>query len=325
MAGCIGTYYYDGTDFAGSTSIYTDSTLSTVAADGWYSLNGISRRMLNGILEQAQACLGCAAPCTATPSATNAGGGSYKAVIDLGVSTGAVILTFTVNNIPDKMSWTYDGLTASEYSSPDFGYLQGLIGSIVAAGSSTYCNSNTGGQIDNATGSNGGIYPNTSVFNYDAATNSFVATGATVTLGPYTNQAAGGVSFTSTKPGVVVMVVPKPNASPNLLEIDVEAPCLGTAWSMTSSCPAVLTQTLTTVVKTTQSDACNAPTRATPMFNAPVNGTAGVIGLYDWVFTDANGVTAAAAGFYSSGAQGTGAPVFEVSSDGVVTSITTCP
>ena len=61
------------------------------------------------------------------------------------------------------------------------------------------------------------------------------------------------------------------------------------------------------------------------MFNAPVNGTPGVIGLYDWVFTDANGVTPAATGFYSSGAQGTGAPVFEVSSDGIVTSITTCP
>jgi hypothetical protein len=179
--------------------------------------------MLNGILEQAQVCLGCAAPCSSAPSATNTGGGSYKAVIDLGVATGAVILTFTVNNIPDKMSWTYDGLTASEYSSPDFGYLQGVIGAISAAGSSTYCNSSTGNQIDNATGSNGGIYPNTSVFNYDAATNSFVATGATVTLGPYTNQAAGGVSFTSTKPGVVVMVVPKPNASPNLLEIDVDS------------------------------------------------------------------------------------------------------
>ena len=57
----------------------------------------------------------------------------------------------------------------------------------------------------------------------------------------------------------------------------------------------------------------------------PVNGTAGNIGLYDWVFTDANGVTQAPFGFYSSGAQGTGAPWFEVSTDGVVVQTGTCP
>ena len=72
MAGCIGTYYYDGTDFSGSTSIYTTQQLTTVAADGWYSLNGVSRRMLNGVLEQPLACVGCASPCSVTPSATNA-------------------------------------------------------------------------------------------------------------------------------------------------------------------------------------------------------------------------------------------------------------
>lgn len=325
MAGCIGTYFYDGTDFAGSTSIYTDSTLSTVAADGWYSLNGLSRRMLNGILEQALACVGCASPCTTTPSASNAGGGSYKAVIDLGTGTGAVILTFTVNNIPDKMSWTYDGVSASEYSSPTFGYLEGVIGNSASASGTTYCSSSLGSGLNNATGSNGGIYPNISVFNWDAGSNTFIASGATTTLGPYTNQAAGGVSFTSATPGTVVMVVPKPNASPNLLLLDIEAPCSGTAWSMVTACPAVLTRTLTTVVKTTSGDACNAPTRATPLFNAPVNGTPGVIGLYDWIFTDADGVNKAAAGFYSSGTQGTGAPVFQVSADGVVTAIGTCP
>lgn len=325
MAGCIGTYYYDGTDFAGSTSIYTDSALNTVAPDGWYSLNGLSRRMLNGILEQALACLGCASPCSVTPSANNAGGGLYKATIDLGTATGAVILTFNVFNIPDKMSWIYDGVTASEYSSPTFGYLEGVIGNSASASSPTYCSSNIGSGMNNSNGSNGGIYPNIPVYNWDAGSNNFVASGATSTLGPYANQAGGGVSFTSTTPGTVVMVVPKPNASPNLMQLNIEAPCSGTAWSMVSSCPVALTRTLTTVVKTTQSDACNAPTRATPMYNAPVNGTAGVIGLYDWVFTDANGVTPAAAGFYSSGAQGTGAPVFEVSSDGIVSSITTCP
>ena len=325
MAGCIGTYYYDGTDFSGSTSIYTTQQLTTVAADGWYSLNGVSRRMLNGVLEQPLACVGCASPCSVTPSATNAGGGLYKAVIDLGSTTGAVILKFTVFNIPDKMTWTYDSQTASEYSSPLFGYLQGMIGNEQAAGATTYCVSSTGGAMNNNLGSNGGTYVNLPVFNWDSASNTFIASGATSTLGPYTNSASGGVSFTTSAPGEVVMVVPKPNASPNLLLLDIQAPCLATAWSMITACPEELTQTLTTVVKTTQSDACNAPTRATPIFNAPVNGTAGVIGLYDWVFTDINGVTAAAAGFYSSGAQGTGAPFFEVDANGVVTSIGTCP
>jgi len=330
MAGCIGTYYYDGTSFSSSTSIYTNASLSTVAADGWYSLNGISREMVGGVLQGPLACVTCASPCTVTPSANSSGRGQFKATIDLGTATGAVILKFRPQGIPDKLTWTYDGTTASEYSSPAYGYLQGLIGQIAAAGL-TSCDSNLGlgSGLDNATGSNGGSYPNTPVYNWDAGSNSFVASGQTTTLGPYTNQAAGGVDFTANPPaasnGWVFMVVPKPNATPTQMLIDVEAPCNGTAWSMQSSCPAALTGNSTfTVAKASANLACAETTRATTLYNVPVNGTAGVPGLYDWVFTDPNGVTPAL-GFYSSGPQGTGAPWIEVGTDGVVVATGTCP
>jgi len=327
MAGCIGTYYYDGTSFATSTSVYTNASLSTVAADGWYSQNGISRRMVSGVLQQAQACVTCQSPCTVTPSANNAGGGQYKATIDLGTAIGAVVLTFSPQNVPDKLTWVYDGTTASEYSSQTYGYLQGVIGQASAA-ASTLCDSNLGlgSGMDNANGSNGGSYPGSAVYNWDAGSNTFVASGATTTLGPYANKAAGGVDFTASGPGTVVMVIPKPNATPSSVLLTVEAPCAGTAWSMTSSCPAPLTATTQcTVAKGTQNFACTETTRTNTLYNVPVNGTAGNIGLYDWVFTDANGVTQAPFGFYSSGAQGTGAPWFEVSTDGVVVQTGTCP
>ncbi len=330
MAGCIGTYYYDGTSFAGATSIYTNSSLLTVAPDGWYSLNGLSRQMVGGVLQAAVACVTCASPCTITPSANTAGRGQFKATIDLGTATGAVILKFNPQGIPDGLTWVYDGTTASEYSSKTEGYLQGLIGTIQAAGSVS-CDSNLGlgSGLDNANGSNGGSYPNTPVYNWDSGSNTFVNSGNTTTLGPYANQAAGGVDFTTQRPAAlkdwVYIVVPKPNAQPTTMLVTVEAPCSGTAWSMQSSCPAPLTGNNTfTAAKASAALACAETTRATSLYNVPVNGTAGVPGLYDWVFTDPNGVTPAL-GFYSYGPQGTGAPWIEVGTDGVVVATGTCP
>ena len=36
-----GQYFYDGLDFISATAIYTDAALLNLAADGWYSQNGV--------------------------------------------------------------------------------------------------------------------------------------------------------------------------------------------------------------------------------------------------------------------------------------------
>ena len=45
----LGTYCFDGVNFAQATSLYTDSSLTNLAPDGYYAQGGISRRQLNGI------------------------------------------------------------------------------------------------------------------------------------------------------------------------------------------------------------------------------------------------------------------------------------
>ena len=56
-------YRLDGTDLESSNSIFTDAEMSIVAPDGWYSADGISRQMLNGVLLPSVKC----APCPGGP------------------------------------------------------------------------------------------------------------------------------------------------------------------------------------------------------------------------------------------------------------------
>ena len=57
---CIpGTYYLDGA-FNVATSVWTNNSLSTFAANGFYSTGGIVRELVDGVLLPAQTCTGCA-------------------------------------------------------------------------------------------------------------------------------------------------------------------------------------------------------------------------------------------------------------------------
>ena len=46
----IGTYCFDGVNFAQATSLYTDSALTNLAPDGYYAQGAISRRQLNTLI-----------------------------------------------------------------------------------------------------------------------------------------------------------------------------------------------------------------------------------------------------------------------------------
>tara|TARA_B110000971_G_scaffold218733_1_gene258184 strand:- start:343 stop:720 length:378 start_codon:yes stop_codon:yes gene_type:complete len=57
--GVLGTYCFDGLNFSQASSLYTDSALTILADDGFYSQGGIVRHQLNGVLLIAQACESC--------------------------------------------------------------------------------------------------------------------------------------------------------------------------------------------------------------------------------------------------------------------------
>ena len=175
-----GQYYYDGLDFVSCTSVYTDAALTIVAADGWYSQGGIFREMLNSVLLAATPCPSCTVPC-GTPIIASGNHGVYRVSLDFGNSQGAAIITFNVggsdtndNPVPDKLTWTFDGTTASEYSSLLGGYLTGYIGAAdidasgYDCGCCTNCNIGVYGAngVTTTNGSNGVSQSNVPVYNY---------------------------------------------------------------------------------------------------------------------------------------------------------------
>jgi len=59
---CTPGSYYLNSSFSSATSIFTDDTLSTFAANGFYSFDGIVRELVDGLLLPAQVCAPCAVP-----------------------------------------------------------------------------------------------------------------------------------------------------------------------------------------------------------------------------------------------------------------------
>ena len=315
--GVLGTYYFDGVSFANASMVYTNSTLTAVASNGYYGQNGIVRQLIGGpsnpTLLQPLPCDNCSIPCG---SGVNGSGGTGKffLTLNLGNSIGASKVTFNPQSVPDKCTWTYNSVSASEYSSPSEGYLQGMIGTISNASS---CNLS----MSNANGSNGATTTG-GTFQYDSGTNQFVNTGTPATLGPYGNQASGGVSFTTNAPGNTVMVIPKPNASPENVSFTIEGPCSGTAWSIAVLCPQALTSFACTQSGNNCTVACEYANFDLPVFNMPVSGSAGVPAVNDWVFTDANGVNELINGQYSTVISGTRRCM--TVANGVITSLVVC-
>jgi hypothetical protein len=286
----LGQYYYDGTSFTFATGLFTDAALTVVAPDGWYSQGGTYRQMSGGVLQSPQSCASCITACSTSVSQDVFA--QSKVTIDMGVNTGAVVVQFTVGlTSTARCTWTYNSVSASEYSSPNFGYVQGLIGDENCCG------------VNNATGSGGLLYSG-AVQQYSGAT--WVPDGNVATWGPYANQASGGVDLDNTGVGfgTTIMVIPKTSASLTTIDFVVDTPAPSSSatwdWTLNALCPASLDsfQAFNTSFVDCPT-ACVNTTANTDFYHALVAGTAGQPAVHDWVFTDADGVTAIADGYWS--------------------------
>jgi len=128
------TVYWAGTSFTAAAQIYSDGNLNTVAPDGIYSVGGIVREMIGGILGSPQPCPTCVIPC-GQPFVGTGNTGEYTVFFDMGIVPGAAIITFspgfnntTLYPIPDQCTWTYNSVSKSEYSSLLGGFMKGVIG-----------------------------------------------------------------------------------------------------------------------------------------------------------------------------------------------------
>lgn len=70
-----GTYYLNAASLALASAVYSDSFLTTLAPDGFYSDSSIVREQVSGVLQVQSACPGCGVEvtlCFSTVSVTDA-------------------------------------------------------------------------------------------------------------------------------------------------------------------------------------------------------------------------------------------------------------
>lgn len=305
----MATYYIDGTTLSNSTAVYDNAAMTVCAADGFYSDGVIVREQVNCSLLPAQTCPTCAEPCGGTISDSGAQG-IYLLDLDVGgtaTDTGAIIVMFDPRSVPDGIRATFDSTIYNKLSSPVDGY----------HGSTNANNFTYIGAQGSDCGISGSTY-NLNEFNYVGG--SFQSTGNTQSI----TVNAGDVSLGSNAPGDCIMVIPKPNPTPSVVNFEFVGPCTSTVFDISVSCPAALpSYSSTTVARPGFLAACEDTINQT-FYHAPVNGTAGAPALYDWVFSDQNGQSTLLAGWYKiENVNGAQYPI-EVDANGIIITIGTC-
>ena len=312
-------FFLDAADLATATAVYLDLGLTNIAPDGFYGDGTITREQSSGILLTSEPCVSpCPAPC-GTAIGGSGGQGVYQINLDVGsIGTGAIIVSMNPQSVPDGMRVTYNGVVYNKLSSPAFGALQSpnpghftIVGSIGATGS---CGSwYTGGQVQTNT-----------VFLYNPSTGLFNNTGTTQvdTISP---APSADFFVQSGSAGFCVMVIPKPTATPSALLIEIIGPCSGTGWNFTAACPVALPSFFASLVQPTSSIPCTTLIDfGTPLYFAKVHTTVDTfVGLYDYVFLDANGEFPLPDGFYLTNNVAVPNKVIEVD-NGVIVGITNC-
>ena len=301
-----GTYYLDAPSLGSATVIYSDINLTTIAPDGFYSDGVIVREQALGVLLPQVTCGSCIPVCGGTISASGVQG-VYNLSLDLGIATGAVVVSFDPIGVPDGIIAQYNSTYYNGLSSPSFGWLQGSLSSLP-----TYI----GDSLSDCGIVAGSPYV-LNVYNYVGG--SFVPSGGTENVTILSAQ----LDLTAGLPGDCKMVIPKTSASPSVLTLKFIGPCPGTVFNVGATCPAPLTSFASSTVGGSSAAACSDSIDQT-YYVAHVNGAGGVLGLYDLVFSDINGEFKLPAGYYRTSAAGAN-DWFQVDSNGVIISFGVCP
>ena len=304
------SYYLNAPSLGSATAVFSNESLTTLAADGFYSNGVIVREQVSGVLLPQQNCPTCATPCGET---INASGGQGIYLLDLdtgstGGDVGAVIVRFDPFGVPDGIRATLGANVYNKLTSPVDGLHQSS-----TSGNFTYV-----GQTSGDCGISGTTYPALTEFSYNGT--AFVATGDTQSI----TVNAGDVSLGASAPGSTMMVIPKLTASPSIINFEVVGPCSGTAWQMSVDCPVLLTGFSSSVMAATSVAVCEL-TETVTYYNASLANTPGTVGLYDFVYADAYGSTPLTAGYYLAAGSITGSnDWFQVNSSGVVIALGVC-
>ena len=146
-----------------------------------------------------------------------------------------------------------------------------------------------------------------------------------VTLGPYNPSVDPNpinVNLVAGTPGFFTMVVPKPNATPSIIKVEIDVICPNGEFNVDFNCPNNLNAFDGNIAGRACGDTgVNFYTASV----ATVDGVSSTIGVNDWAFSDINGVNPQPAGIYPVVIGSPGVNHFvTVDSNGIVTNVAAC-
>lgn len=277
------TYYLNGPTLGSATAVFTNPDLTILAPDGYYSDGTIARYQTGGVLSAPEICPSCGAACNqAFVSGKFANTGVYKVAINLGNTVsdvGAVIIEVAT---PDDLVGyiaDFNGNLYNAFSSQTSGLLMGTFNL------PTFVGVNDCGVVAGSPWTIDGYIYSDAIHDFGLAS-------------PETfSVVAGQIKSTVANPSKMVMVIPKPNATPSTLNLTIYGPCGTPNFDVRVYCPNVLPPFHASENRTTATSACQYPDNRT-YYSAPVNGNGTLLGLYDWVFSDQGGQFTLADGYY---------------------------
>ena len=311
--GTLLNYFLDGPTLETSTTVFTDDTLTTAAADGWYSNGTNYRQQINGILGPVVACPSCATNC-GTNLAFNGSNGLYEISYSMGTDTGAIIVYFNPFNVVDGISCVFGNQVYNTATSPQFGFIgNGSTYNFVGA-------SNAGGAANIGPTLDAGGYTGQD-FYLASAQGNFPAN-PTNSNGVVTGSSADVNLTPNTGPGFITIVIPRPNVQFTTLTLRAFGPPgQQTNWDATVNCPTPLTPT---PITTPNSD-CSVAAFPDTVFVAPnVGGTAGTPAINEFAFIDENGSVGYPPGNDYLISLGNTSALIDIDQNHVITSFTPC-
>lgn len=300
------TYYLNGPTLSDATAVFSNAALTILAADGFYSDGTVVREQISGSLNSAVPCPSCAQQCGKEIIVLNDSGVFYTNV-DTENYIGAIVIRFNPLTTPDGIITTFAGIDYNGMSSQNYGWLQGSI-----SGEPSYVGDSS---------ADCGLVAGSpwTLTEYDYESIGYVDQGTTTSV----TIAAGNIATTAGATGMCTMVVPKVNNLQTIMDTVIYCPCEGSTFTIDIDCPALLPSFNAGLVNESSVDVCFSSFNET-YYYVHVNGSGGVLGLYDMVFQDAYGATPLSAGFYNTGPMSSSYDYIEVDSNGVVISFGVC-
>lgn len=282
----VGNYVYSDAN-AGNGLNLTATPQYIILADNSYL------EIVHGIVVAVGAqCTSPPLPCSGSLNPPVGNQGHYTVELDAGSTqndVGAVMVYFDPQSFPDAIRVEYDGVYYNTLSTPSLGYRQsqsGIAGAFTLLGDPN--NNCWAGQVGTNTYNRSILRP----------TNTWAANNPST--GNYTLNTTDNQTNAATQNVFSYIVIPKPNATPNIVTVEVLGPCPGTGFNLAIDCPIQLPSFQSSTVQSNND--CTASFSQVYYFAKDyadrADATVVYPKLYYFVFEDHDGITPLAQGIY---------------------------